>query len=168
MADSSYDDELKAMAAVMAALSPLDKKVRLDVIRWVMTKLDLRLDEKDGQRLIEESKSDGNGSGLDKTAGGAARAGNINTVVSKIQADSCRTILIAAALRLSLLQGKDTFSRGDLVGLAKAAKAWKADYANQTSTMIGRLTDAGVLGEKSKDVFYLPDNIIEQYRPLMD
>ena len=65
---------------------------------------------------------------------------------------------MAAAVHLSLYQGKERFSRTDWVACAKEAKQWKVDYSVQTATAIGRLLNAGFVNETAKDVFSVPDD----------
>lgn len=157
-----YAAELQAMGAVMEALAKLDRESQESVLKWVLDKLELELGGADDEDRTPELRDDGNAGSL-RHSMGQTRAGTINTVASKIGADSCRTILIAAALHLSLFQGRDAFSRTELVGLARSAKVWKADYTNQTSTMISRLADAGILVEKAKDSYFLSDTAIAEY-----
>ena len=157
--EKDYAVELRAMGSVMEALAPLNREAQVSVLHWVATKLGLEW--RTGEAI--EVEVDG-GDGAARNAAGSVRGGTINTVVSKLGADSCRTVLIAAAVHLTLFQGKDAFTRSELVALAKSAKVWKADYTNQTSTMIGRLADAGTLVEKSKDSYFLSDAAAAEYR----
>ena len=55
-----------------------------------------------------------------------------------------------------------------LVGLAKSAKVWKTEYINQASTMLGRLADAGVLVEKSKDTYFMSDGAVAEYEAALE
>lgn len=158
MADEKdYALELQAMGTIMEALAPLNREAQLSVLQWVVGKLGL-------QWPIETANGPDNESGEVGARSGSLRAGTINTVATKLGADSCRTVLIAAAVHLTLFQGKDSFARSELVALARSAKVWKADYTNQTSTMIGRLADAGILVEKSKDTYFLSDDAATEYR----
>jgi hypothetical protein len=157
--EKDYALELRAMGLVMEALAPLDRDAQLSVLHWVATRLGLQL-QVGGEANEVEFETEG----MPRNAGGSVRAGTINTVASKLGADSCRTVLIAAAVHLTLFQGKDAFTRSELVALARSAKVWKTDYTNQTSTMIGRLADAGILVEKSKDSFFLSDAAAAEYR----
>jgi len=156
--EKDYALELQAMGAIMEALEPLDHEARASVLKWVSDKLGLDAAICSSGERYGEAEQDG------ARSAGTQRAGTINTVASKLGADSCRTVLISAAVHLTLFQGRDAFTRVELVGLAKQAKVWKADYINQTSTMIGRLADAGILVEKSKDTYYLSDASAAEYR----
>jgi hypothetical protein len=155
-----YAAELQAMASIMEALVKLDREAQISVLHWVTEKLGLRTVE---QPALSRDEL-GVGSASENGQGSAPlRSGNINTVAAKIGADSCRTVLMAAAIHLTLFQGRDSFTRSDLVSLARTAKIWKADYSNQTSTMISRLADSGILGEKGKGVYFLSDSSVKQY-----
>lgn len=162
-----YAAELQAMGVIMEALSPLERQSQESVLRWVLEKLGFGSGElvKD-QSGSEERREDNNGATV-RDSGGQAKAGTINTVANKIGADSCRTVLIAAAIHLTLFQGRDSFSRSELVSHARSAKVWKSEYTNQTSTMIGRLADAGVLVEKAKDIYSMPDSAVAEYEPAL-
>ena len=161
-----YAAELQAMGAIMEALANLDRDSQVSVLKWVLQKLDLVLGDVGRESRNTDIREEVNGSAKD--AVGQVRPGNINTVATKIGADSCRTVLIAAALHLTLFQNRDSFTRSELVALARTAKVWKSDYTNQTSTMIGRLADAGVLVEKSKDNYFLPDTTLGEYQPMLN
>lgn len=64
---------------------------------------------------------------------------------------------MAAATYLTLYQGKDSFTKEELVACAKEARGWKADYSNQIAINIKRMLDASTLLEKAKDVFSLSE-----------
>jgi len=85
------------------------------------------------------------------------RPGTVSAVAQKLGATSCRALLTAAAAYLSIFQGKESFTRDELIACAKGARSWKADYTNQMATNITRMLDAGVLFEKAKDDFSLSD-----------
>jgi hypothetical protein len=157
--EKDYAVELRAMGSVMEALAPLNREAQVSVLHWVATKLGLQWRVGEANEVEAEGEE-----GVARNPAASVRAGTINTVASKLGADSCRTVLIAAAIHLTLFQGKDAFTRSELVALARSAKVWKADYNNQTSTMIGRLADAGTLVEKSKDNYFLSDAAAAEYR----
>lgn len=162
---TDYASELNAMGAIMEALSSLDRASQESVLTWVLAKLEFELPIPAGDSRATESSE--HSPGFIREIQKQNRPGTINTVAAKIGADSCRTILIAAALHLTLYQSKDAFSRAELVGLARSAKVWKSDYTNQTSTMIGRLADAGALVEKGKDMYFLSDGTVAEYNPAL-
>jgi hypothetical protein len=167
MTTPDYSAELHAMGSIMEALSKLDLDAQQRVIQWVTKRLDIRLVDMAGRVLAGEAASLESGDNASPTPV-KVRAGTINTVVSKISANSCRTLLIAAALHLTLFQRRDSFSRSELITLAKSAKAWKSDYNNQTSTQLGRLADSGILVEKSSGVFYMDDAATSEYAAALD
>jgi hypothetical protein len=73
---------------------------------------------------------------------------------------SSRDLLLAAAAHLTLYRGKDSFTKEELVACAKEARNWKADYSSQTAFNIKRMSDAGVLFERARDVFSLSDEAL--------
>jgi hypothetical protein len=166
MAEKDFNAELKAMAAMMEVLNPLERDMQVGALQWVIKRLGLPdyLPEVGGQGGVgAENETASFGSSGSVPSGGPVRAGSINTVAMKLGADSCRTLLISAAVHLTLYQGKEAFTRSELTSLARSAKAWKSDYTNQTSTMIGRLVDGEVLVEKSKDLYFVADRALEDY-----
>lgn len=168
MATKDYAAELQAMASIMDALAPLDRDAQVSVLQWVLDKLQLPLLPSGGGERATPVKEPEGESGSGRSQSTQMRPGTINTVASRLGADSCRTVIISAALHLTLFQGKDSFSRSELVGLARTAKVWKSDYTNQTSTTISRLADAGVLVEKGKDTYFLSDAAIDSYRAVVE
>jgi hypothetical protein len=145
--------ELAAMAQVLKALQALpDTEARQRVVNWVCSHLDLN--EPSGDSTTSRPKSDsGNAFADDGTP--VLREGTINTVASKVEVKSCRTLFIAAAAYLTFYKGKEKFSREELVSCAKDARAWKSDYGVQTSINLHRMCDANELIEKSKEVYAL-------------
>jgi hypothetical protein len=76
-------------------------------------------------------------------------------VAQKLSAKSARDLFLAAAAHLSLYQGKDSFTRDELIACAKEARGWKSDYSNRIATSVTRMLEAGTLFERSKNVFSL-------------
>lgn len=150
------DPELKAMGEVLEALSPLERDMQLRVLQWVASKLDISAPHHPPRMTPIESS--GEGSGPRKL-----REGTVSTVAIKLGADSCRTLMLAAAVHLSLYQDKDAFSRADWIACAKEARAWRNDYGGQLPTIIGRLLGSGVIFEKSKDVFSMDASALSEY-----
>jgi hypothetical protein len=139
----SYEMQLAAMRTVMEALKPLDEKARESVLAWVESQLGRR------RATVRED--------IGAKQVGPKREGTISVVAQKIGAKSARDLLLAAATHLTLYQGKDKFTRAELVACAKDARNWKSDYSNQMAFNIKRMSDAGDLFEKAKDVFSLSD-----------
>lgn len=146
------DLEIQAMSQVSQALAPLDKVVQIRVLNWVSERFGLALAANakgesslpvDEQQKEKEPKSNSR----------ASREGTVSSVAIKLGADSCRTLMQAAAAHLTFFEGIDAFSREQLVNRTKEARNWKSDYTGQTSTQISRLLSSGFLFEKSKDVF---------------
>ena len=153
MTSTSHDDpELVAMAQVLKTLETLEStEAKQRVIDWVIVRLGLNIiyPSKNLARIIEQDSKQ------PPSNEKPVREGTINTVANKLGANSCRTLLVAAAAYLVLYQGKEKFNREELVASAKGARLWKSDYVVQTSLNINRMCDAGELIEKSKDVYDL-------------
>lgn len=145
------DPELAAMSQVLKALETLKgPEAQHRVLDWVVIRLGLSTDEKRVLRpRAEEAKPPG------REEAPVAREGTIDSVVRKLGANSCRTLLVAAAAYLALYKGKEKFSREELVSSARGTRAWKSDYTTQTSVNITRMLDAEELVEKDKDVYNL-------------
>jgi len=86
---------------------------------------------------------------------------HMNSYVAKLSANTGRKIIAAAALHLSLNDGKDTFTRDELFSRAREARDWKSDYVNTQSTNVARMVKAGELIEKSSNVYALPSKELE-------
>lgn len=144
---AGYEAQLEAMRAVMQALKPLDEEGREAVLAWV--------DGQVGRRKAPvASPAPGLGRGAER---GTRREGTVSAVAQRIGAKSARDVLMAAATYLTLYQGKDSFTKEELVACAKEARGWKADYSNQIAINIKRMLDASTLLEKAKDVFSLSE-----------
>ena len=148
-AQPDYEAQLSAMRVVMEALTPLDESGRTAVLGWVNSQLGIRADA--SPKSTPDSSSMRNPS---------TREGTVSVVAQKIGAKSARDLLLAASAHLTLYQGKDTFSKDDLVTCAKEARSWKANYSNQMAVNIKRMSDAGTLFEKAKDIFGLSDSAL--------
>lgn len=147
MVDPDADPELEAMSSVLAKLSALnDAEMQARVLKWVAIRLGLTGEV----RALRISGGD--------EPSESVREGTITTVAARLNVKSCRDLLMAAAVHLSLYQRKERFSRSDWVACAKEAKQWKVDYSVQTATAIGRLLNARFVNETAKDVFSVPDD----------
>lgn len=78
-------------------------------------------------------------------------------VAQKLGAQSARELLLAAAAHLTAYQGKDSFTKAELVERAREARNWKSNHSNQIPINIRRMLDAGELFEKARDVFSLSE-----------
>lgn len=83
------------------------------------------------------------------------REGTINVVASKMGSDSCRKLLIAAAVHLSLFQGKEKWTRDEWTRCASSARDWKNNFSSSVARDIDRLVKAGIVIENSANVFSL-------------
>lgn len=152
------DPELKAMSDVLEALSPLDRNAQLRVLGWVTGKLDIAL-----VNQVNSPKSTYDPGGGVENPPRKLMPATVSTVAIKLGADSCRTLMLAAAAHLSLYQGKDAFTRAEWVACAKEARSWKNDYSSQLPTIIGRLLDSGAIFEKAKDLFSMDAATLGEY-----
>jgi len=144
---STYEDQLSAMRTVMEVLGRLDDQARESVLMWIDAQFGRRRGALQGQ-------SGAGASALPRSQ----REGTVNVVAQKLAAKSARDLFLAAAAHLTLYQGKDAFTRDELIACAKEARGWKAEYSNRIATSITRMLDAGTLFEKSKNVFSLSEN----------
>lgn len=146
-----YEAQLGAMRAVMEALEPLDNIARQAVFTWVGSQLGIKAPSVGVPSSVEGGPPKQNGS---------KREGTVSVVAQKIGVKSARDLLFAAAVHLTLYQDKDSFTKDDLVSCAKEARGWKVAYSSQMALNIKRMSDAGVLFEKARDVFSLSDTAL--------
>lgn len=147
------DPELKAMGLVLEALSPLDGPAKHRVLHWVATKLEVAGVPTVGAPAISMALA---------ASEAPRREGTVSMVAIKLGADSCRTLMIAAAVHLSLYQGHDSFTRAEWIACAKDARPWKANYNSQIPTIISRLLDSGLIFEKAKDVYSVDEAFLRE------
>lgn len=143
---TDFEAQLVAMRAVMEALSPLDQKARESVLEWVDRQLGRNRTsiETRAETAPNERRS-------------VLREGTVSMVAQKIGAKSARDLFLAAAAHLTLYQGKDGFTKEELVACAKEGRGWKVEYSNQIAMNITRMLNAGVLFERARNVFSLSD-----------
>lgn len=153
MTSTTQDDpELAAMAQVLKILEPLEAPgAQQRVLDWVRVRLGLSASPQDSAPPPTRGSDGAAATGETPTG----REGTVNTVSMKLGADSCRTLLVAAAAYLTLFKGNEKFSREQLVATAKEARAWRGNYGVQTSININRMLESGELIEKSKNVYDL-------------
>lgn len=141
-----YELQLAAMRSVMEALKPLNETGREAVLTWISSQLGIQIAQSNARPADSISKDSS-----------PKREGTVSVVAQKIGAKSARDLLLASAVHLTLYQSKDSFTRDELIACAKEARSWKASYANQMAVNIKRMSDAGVLFEKARNVFGLSD-----------
>lgn len=146
----NFEAQLEAMRKIMEALASLNEGERSSVLNWV--------DSQVGRSTKPNTPSP---SYVPGPAAGK-REGTVSFLAQKLGANSCKTLLIAAAAHLTLFQGKDSFTRDELIACAKEARSWKSSYASQMATIIKRLFGSGELFEKSNDVFSMSDETVKQ------
>jgi hypothetical protein len=155
---ADYEAQLDAMRKVMEAIRPLKKDAQVAVLDWVDTQLGRsRSSNRAGSESSRKQAANGGDSPPPER-----RPGTVSTVAQKLGANSARLLLLAAAAYLSIYQGKDSFTRGELVACAKEARGWKVEYSNQMALNITRMLDSGILFEKSRDVFSLSDVTLKE------
>jgi hypothetical protein len=153
---ADFEAQLEAMRAVMQALKPLDEDAREAVLTWVDGQVGRRRPPAPAPALAPAPAA-GLGGAASLPQHGARREGTVNTVAQKIGVKSARELLLAAATFLMLFQGRESFTKDELIACAKEARAWKAVYSNQMANNIKRMLDAGTLFEKAKDIFSLSE-----------
>lgn len=147
---SDYEAQLTAMKTIMEVLGPLDGAAQESVLAWVTAQL--------GIKPVSSARHSSNTP--DATAartGNGHRSGTVNMVAQKLGAQSARELLLAAAAHLTAYQGKDSFTKAELVERAREARNWKSNHSNQIPINIRRMLDAGELFEKARDVFSLSE-----------
>jgi hypothetical protein len=149
-----YEKQLDAMRKMMEALKPLEKDAQHAVLGWV----DLQVGRVEGNKKLNTALPPQQNPNADASSLVVRRPGTVSTVAQKLGANTCRSILTAAAAYLSIYQGKESFTRDELIGCGKEARGWKADYSNQMATNISRMLDSGVMFEKAKDLFSLSED----------
>ena len=143
-----FEAQLTAMRTVMEALAPFDELAQRAVLAWVASQLGLSKSPA-GEVLAVAPRH-----------AAARREGTVSVVAQKIGAKSARDLLLAAAAHLTLYQGKERFTKEELVACAKEGRGWKAQYSSQMAFNIKRMSDAGTLFEKAKNVFSLSDQAV--------
>jgi hypothetical protein len=146
---ADFEAQLAAMRSVMEALKPLDDHGKTSVLDWVDRQLgrnSVRNETIAGAANVEQRSS--------------TRDGTVSMVAQKIGARSARDLFLAAAAHLTLYQGKDSFTKEELVGCAKEGRSWKVEYRNQIAMSITRMLKAGVLFERARNVFSLSDSAL--------
>lgn len=150
------DSELNAMKTVFSELSTLPKDAQIRVIKWVSERLAIAVPTNVQAAVVENVTKI-----LDKPQT-SLREGTVDGVLRAIGGESARRIMLAAAVHLTLFQGKERFSREELVATSKDARAWKSDSINQVGINITRMLDAGELTEKAKHQYMLSSKTLEE------
>lgn len=114
------DPELRAMGQILEVLSTLEPPMRSRVLQWVTARLEIV-----PQAPSAFSNPPASPGGGEAAGAGGKREGTVSTVAIRLGADSCRTLMIAAAAHLLLYQGKDSFTRAEWIACARDARGWK-------------------------------------------
>ena len=147
---------MSSILKIMHSLEGDDAKRR--VVDWVMVKLGLTAVSTKKVQLHSAAAENDRDSGVEPIL----REGTVNTVVAKLGAKTCRTLLVAAAAYITLYQGKEKFTRDELLSCARSARLWKADYSTQVSININRMCESDELIEKGKDVYDLSQSKLSE------
>lgn|SRR5262249_30777848 len=111
-----------------------------------------------------QNEADGPANGSRKGST-AATAGTTATIAGRLRAKvgNGRDLMIAAAARLSLVNGNETFTRKELLAEARSASAYYRDTINNNlSTTLARLVRAGDFNEVSPGNYSLSANKREE------
>lgn len=150
---SDYEAQLAAMKTIMEVLGPLNGAARESVLAWVTAQLGIK------SVNAEKHLTNTPDASIVQTGNGR-RPGTVNMVAQKLGAQSARELLLAAAAHLTAYQGKDSFTKAELVERAREARNWKSNHSNQIPINIRRMLDAGELFEKARDVFSLSETTL--------
>lgn len=120
------------------------------------------------ERLAHLSPMASEPSIIDPNPGGVAhkairREGTINSVISKLGASSAREVQIAAAIHLTLFDGKERFTTSDWDDRAREANAWKATWSKDKAHNRKRLVATGFVVENAKDVYSVSADQLREY-----
>ncbi len=86
--------------------------------------------------------------------------GTTAAIAAKVGAKSGSELIMAAAAKLTLVDGVGEFSRDQLHAAMKSATGlYKKSYTNNFGNYLGSLMKAQQLHEVSKDTFSLPQNV---------
>lgn len=89
---------------------------------------------------------------------------SINMFTSRLGSDSCRAILNAAAAHLSLVDGKNTFTKDEWFKRAQEAHEWQRDFVNQRARDARRMVSSKEIIEKNGGAFAVPAKILDAVR----
>jgi len=88
----------------------------------------------------------------------------INSYVGALGAGSCRSILKAAAIHLSLAEGISVFSKQAWFDRAAEAHDWQRDFSNQRARDVRRLVAGKEITEKNGGMFAVPAKALSEAR----
>lgn len=125
-----------------------DTFIRSDLLNLVSKAIDLLREQGEDVPKVEGAPSrPGDGKQLSATT---------RTIASKLGVKSGPDLVIAAAAKLTLGVGLDSFTRQQLLDEMKSATAYyKKSYSNNLSSYLQRLVKANDLFEAAKDTYAL-------------
>lgn len=113
---------------------------------------------------IEIPASDENSNSND-SSGGHAIQGTTGSLAAKLGVKSGPDLIIAAAAQLTFVQGKEKFTRKDVMSEIKEASAYyKSSYGSNLTTYLNGLVKDGTFLETSKGVYALSANKATQIK----
>lgn len=92
-----------------------------------------------------------------------ALEGTTNSIASSISCNSGSDLIKAASLQLTLVQGKEKFTRQELIAEMKTSTYHKSTYVGNMSSYLKNLFK-DFLNEASKDTFSIKPTALEKYR----
>lgn len=109
-----------------------------------------------GTGPIPPDESDEKGDTKGRTRKTEKITGTTNTVASKLGCKSGPTLIIAAAARLTLVLGKSSFKRKELIKEMKDASTYyKKSYESNLTQNLSSLVKSNKLNESAKDTYSL-------------
>ena len=103
-----------------------------------------------------------------RPSGGAADLQQgLNTYVAKLGGGSCRKLITAAGVHLSLCDGAEVFRKDALLTRAREAREWKKDYAKEQASGISRMVRAGELIERPNGEYSVPQRVLDEAERLL-
>jgi hypothetical protein len=85
---------------------------------------------------------------------------SLNSFISALGGGSCREILKAAAIHLSLADKAPIFSKQDWFDRAASAHEWQRDFSNQRARDVRRMISSKEVIEKNGGMYSVPAKII--------
>lgn len=106
--------------------------------------------------IIPSDESDEKGDKKDKNGSKVKFTGTTNTVASKLVCKSGPDLIVAAATRLTLVLGKNSFQRQELLKEMKVASSYyKKSYEKNLTQNLKPLLKSNKLNEIAKDTYSL-------------
>ncbi|MFN7114645.1 MAG: hypothetical protein ACK4PK_09855 [Alphaproteobacteria bacterium] len=85
-----------------------------------------------------------------------------NTIASKLGCNNGVDLIKAAALQLTLVQGKSKFTRQELIDEMKTSSYHKSSYISNLTSYLKTLLSNGLLNESQKDTYSVNPSQLQQ------